>query len=276
MVIWLLLFLLLLPLPLPLLLLLLLLQLLTTITVFFLIFLGAFIDSRSGHLIYFHYILGGLSKTFFIIAIYWVSVYYYGATSKDDDFYFASEGFVQTLRHSKGAPILVILLVSGLLYEVGQLEEERWNIFKYFNIWNKLDAVGYLLIIIWLIAMIHNEVYPHPYPLSPTDFSNVTHSSNTGIACIGRISLSLSAIPMCLGQLQYFSTIRKFGELVIMIIAMGRDILNWCIVYFACILGFGMTFYGLFFSTQNFKNSRKSFVTMFNTAVGNIQYGEVL
>lgn len=49
--------------------------------------------------------------------------------------------------------LLVLMIISGVLYEYGQLLQDDWDVSKYFHtFWNAMDACSLLLLLYWLIT----------------------------------------------------------------------------------------------------------------------------
>jgi hypothetical protein len=82
------------------------------------------------------------------------------------------------------------------------------------------------------------------------------------------VYLALATIPMSLGLLQFVMIIKELGQLVIMILAMFKDVSNFLAVFLFCILGFGIAFKGLYggLPSSHYGTAWKSFIALFSAA----------
>ncbi len=148
-------------------------------------------------------------------------------------------------QNEKYATFLFVLTTASLVYEMGQLEEAKWDVVKHFtSTWNRLDACSFTLLICAFAF----------YFLGQDDVS--------------RMLLSISAIPLSSSILQYFSLVRSLGELVILIFAMLNEIFVFLFVYFTCLVGFGITFLGMFYGGDGFSDPSETFLTLYQAALG--------
>ena len=133
----------------------------------------------------------------------------------------------------EGAPssefFFTIIVISSILYEFGQLQDEKWNFRDYFTLWNLFDVLSLLLMTTWVVIKYSNMN------------DSVTHFY------IGFTALSVSAIPLSIVLLQYLSLFKEIGILIIIIRAMSYDAFNFLIVYICCTLGFAISFQALYY-----------------------------
>jgi hypothetical protein len=90
----------------------------------------------------------------------------------------------------------------------------------------------------------------------------------------GKVCLALATIPMSLSLLQFVMINKELGQLVIMILAMIKDVSNFLVVFLFCILGFGIAFKGLYggLPSSNYSTAWKSFIALFSAAVGGFDF----
>ena len=69
--------------------------------------------------------------------------------------------------------------------------------------------------------------------------------------------------------IQYLSLSKPLGTLVLILFAMIKDVTQFAVIFFFCIFGFGITFFGTFSFLQEFKTPGDAFVSMFSAALGN-------
>jgi hypothetical protein len=95
---------------------------------------------------------------------------------------------------------------------------------NFFNdVWNFFDLLSISFTIIWIICHFDES-------LSTT----------------GRGFLAVAAIPSSLSMLRYLSIEKEMGNLVITVVSMSKDLFSFLMVYIVSIVGFGITFKGLF------------------------------
>jgi hypothetical protein len=185
----------------------------------------------------------GISKFLLICSIAFISIRNYGKKDQEE--------IAQSNNLSDQTT--VILTLSGMIYELGQLQETNWKLSQHFReIWNKLDALSYILISVWIGLLAFPEQF-----------------------MIARIALGLSAIPLSISLLQYFSSVKLFGELVIMIVAIMGDLMSFLVVFFVCILGFGIAFLGIFNGEPSFHSFGKTGLTLFSASLGTFDFYEL-
>ena len=162
----------------------------------------------------------GVSKGITLILVGRVVVWEYG--------YNGDLGF--TNSYAQGG--LLLMLCTSWLYEYGQiLDIDAGDYFKIFNEyffdpWNILDIASNSCITAWAILLRYPE---------------------QGVAA--QIALSVSAIPLALSLLEYLSASRSLGRLVMMIIFMLYDIVDFLWVFLVSALGFMVCLWGLFVDT---------------------------
>ena len=90
---------------------------------------------------------------------------------------------------------------------------------------------------------------------------------------VARGFLALSAVPMSIGLLRFLSTFQYLGQLVIIIFAMSQDLGAFLFVFLMSILGFGIAFHSLFPDREEFQGLGSTFLTLFNAALGDHNFG---
>ena len=185
----------------------------------------------------------GLSKLTFFMLVSSVA-YIYGQQGS-----FAFQG--ADIYQSELACGVIIFFLSGLLYELGQLQDSNWAVVDHLNdTWNRLDALTLALVSSFVGGYIGANVVDQ------------------------QIAISLAAIPLAFAQLQYLSQIRSLGQLIIAILRISTDLLNFLVIYFVCILGFAITFVGLFYhdNSGNYTGLFHALLSLFSTSLNNIDY----
>ena len=165
---------------------------------------------------------------------------------------------------------IIILLISYLIYEIGNIEEQRWAIspsivfdfklleekrrrncllFFVSNIWRFCDLCSYLLLIVWLISKI--------------DSSAIN-------ATLGKNLLSLTCVPMAIGLLRYVCLIDDYiGTLILNIFFIAKNLFGFIILYTLTGLGFGVFYYSVYSDVIGFQTPLNSLQTMFNAVLLN-------
>lgn len=157
------------------------------------------LDLRSKPI--FMFFLEGISKLFLLILCAYISIRLY-RDSKEFDYnspFYSSE------------VCLIFMLVTTILYEVGQMMDDNWDIVSYFRwVWNKYDWMTILLIFTWLVCRKGTITSFH----------------------VAKCALSLASIPGSLNLLRYLCLHRSSGVLVITIMKIGIDIRFVFLLYF--------------------------------------------
>jgi len=154
----------------------------------------------------------------------------------------------------EGAPstevFFTIIVFTSILYEFGQLEDEKWNTKDYFTLWNFFDVISLFLMTTWVVIK-----YFH-LDASVTNFY------------IGFAALSISAIPLSIVLLQYLSLFKEIGILIIIIRAMSYDAFIFLIVYICCTLGFAISFQALYYD-YGYDKIMVSISSLYGQTLGN-------
>jgi hypothetical protein len=187
----------------------------------------------------------GLSKAVTLALVGYISIGEYGRHGK--------QPFTSTQSESG----LLLMLATTICYEIGQIQDVEEETFlkrvvgHMRDCWNILDLTAILLLLLWAVLL----------PIE-----------SQAMQC--QIVISLSAIPLSFCMLEYLSVVKPLGRLVIMIIAMLADVINFVWVYLVGILGFGITLWGLFKNTgyNGYGNAGFSFVSLFSAMIGNIDF----
>jgi hypothetical protein len=147
---------------------------------------------------------------------------------------------------------LMVLFLSSFLYEYGQYLHSN-SIKQYLSSeWNILDLSTNMLLLVWAVFVVSGS------------------NNSRG----GKVCLALATIPMSLSLLQFVMINKELGQLVIMILAMIKDVSNFLVVFLFCILGFGIAFKGLYggLPSSNYSTAWKSFIALFSAAVGGFDF----
>jgi len=152
---------------------------------------------------------------------------------------------------------LAVFSLADLLFEIGQFIEQdikRWKeIIGYFTVsWNRLDMICAAGFVVWFFLR---------FTVSFEYFN------------VARVILTLNAIPLSVGLLRYVSVYQPLGELVILIRGMASQIISFFVVYAICILGFGITFYGLFYEVNDsYSTAGYTFLTLLQNTLVNFDF----
>jgi hypothetical protein len=185
------------------------------------------------------FLLEGLSKAATLLLVATVSIDVYGKLGHTLFANSAAEG------------LLLLMLVTQIIYEIGQLGAVKWSLERHFaDVWNSLDCAALALIGMWALLSPHRAAFD-----------------------VGRALLSLSAIPLSLQMLQYISILETIGLLVLMIKSMVLDVAVFVLVYVVSIFGFGVCFYGLFYGQAPFDSSGETMLYLFQSTLGNFDFG---
>lgn len=166
-------------------------------------------------------------------------------------------------RWSRGEVALSVYVFTELCYEAGltlagrEHALGRWQTWRDAlmlrfrdDLWNLVDATSVLGGVAWFACRC----------LSPRYF------------VAARVLLSLLAIPQSLGMLRYFSLFKSLGELVIIIRAMTKDLVAFLVVYLVFILGFGIAFRGLFYTSSAYDSNSNAFLSLFDITLMSYDY----
>lgn len=156
--------------------------------------------------------------------------------------------------------MLTIQTITSIFYEIGRLQDSNHDLVLFFmSIWNQMNLLSLLCLLWAIVSYWINIGYPHG------------HGHGHGH---GQIALSFSIILQSLGLLQYLCLNRKLGQLVIMLIAMIKDVFLFIIIFLFSILGFGIAFHGLYGSLDqsSYGNGYSTFQTLFIAINGNLNF----
>eukprot|EP01039_Chlorochromonas_danica_P002755 gene2755-3008_t len=144
--------------------------------------------------------------------------------------------------------VLIVLMSSSILYEVGEFFERGSQISKYLrDEWKFCDVSGLLLLLMW--SFVRGDAIS-----------------------LGRLFLALAAIPLSLGLLRYFAVNRSLGVMVSIARAMALDLLAFLAVYLLCVLGFGIFFQSLFFSSPDFHGVGNTALSLFQFTLSDFDF----
>lgn len=166
-------------------------------------------------------------------------------------------------RWSRGEVALSVYVFTELCYEAGLTLAGREHALGHWqtwrdaltqrfrdDLWNLVDATAVLGGVAWFACRC----------LSPRYFP------------AARVLLSLLAIPQSLGMLRYFSLFKSLGELVIIIRAMTKDLVAFLVVYLVFILGFGIAFRGLFYTSSAYDSNSNAFLSLYGITLMSYDY----
>ena len=131
--------------------------------------------------------------------------------------------------------------------------------------WNTLDCITIICWLLWAICLLGLK--------DPV---------------VARLWKALSAMPLTFGLVRYVSTTKIVGHLVITVFELMRDLLSVVAVFSTYVLGFAITFYGLFAaevdvdvkssSVQDnpFNSFLSTMLLLFEAAVGNHEFNSVI
>ena len=140
---------------------------------------------------------------------------------------------------------IVVMLVTGILFEIGEMWDRNGIMGHFTDVWNSLDIIGHFCVFMWL-----------PYRFYPSHHNNA------------RGWLAWSTIPMSLGLLRFISAYQPLGHLVNVIFAISSDLVSFLIVFFMSIVGFGIAFHSLFPDKPEFADFSSTVRTLFIAALG--------
>lgn len=144
--------------------------------------------------------------------------------------------------------VLVVLMSTSILYEVGEFFERGGQIAQYLrDEWKFCDVFGLLMLLMWSFL--------RDYATS-----------------LSRLFLALAAIPLSLGLLRYFAVNRSLGVMVSIARAMALDLLAFVAVYLLCVLGFGVFFQSLFFSSADFHGVGNTALSLFQFTLSDFDF----
>jgi len=152
---------------------------------------------------------------------------------------------------------LAVFSLADLLFEIGQFIEQDFKVWKevvsYFTAsWNRLDMICAAGFMVWFFLR---------FTVSFEYFN------------VARVVLTLNAIPLSFGLLRYVSVYQPLGELVLLIRGMASQIISFFVVYAICILGFGITFYGLFYElNDSYSTAGYTFITLLQNTLVNFDF----
>ena len=163
-----------------------------------------------------------------------------------------------TYERAKSVEIFfAIVVITSICYEIGQLQDEKWNLRDYFTLWNSLDVISIGLMLTWVIIR----------------YSTLRHDYSSFY--VGFTALSVSAIPLSAVLLQYVSMYKEVGILIIIITAMSYDVLIFLTVYMFCMIGFAITFQALFYD-YGYDKILISMLTLYSETLGTFDLQHLL
>lgn len=146
--------------------------------------------------------------------------------------------------------IIFIMYPARICYAFGRNSYATFHSINYFErFYNTMEFISLSAILIWMI-LIH---YPSTFYLA-------------------RVAITFSAIPLSLKMLQYLSTFKEVGVLVSIIIQTTADLRLFIGVYLVWLFGFTVFFHGLFDSHDSFSTPSNTFLYLFQSTLGNLEF----
>jgi hypothetical protein len=161
---------------------------------------------------------------------------------------------------------IVSMLLTSLLYAVGDMVDRGGVLAHAAQAWNMLDLARDALVGLWLLCRLS---------LSAADGALIhiaSGGSGSGGGGLGRAFLAISAVPMSIGLLRFLSIFKQLGQLVVMIFAMSKELVSFLVVFLMSILGFGIAFHSLFPDVEGFRSSGATVLTLFDAALGGHEF----
>ena len=183
----------------------------------------------------FMFLLEGMSKALYLGLVAYVSSEDCGAEAECE----------LSARLNWSEVNLVVMVITGSLFEVGEILNGSGFNHHVADVWNALDIISNSLVLAWLLCRQYQSQHN-----------------------IARGCLALSAVPMSIGLLRFLSTFQYLGQLVIVIFAMSQDLGAFLLMFLMSILGFGIAFHSLFPDREEFAGASATFLTLFNAALG--------
>jgi len=156
--------------------------------------------------------------------------------------------------------VMTVFTVTNILYEIGRIQDSKWKLSIYFcSNWNQMNILSLTCLLWWVVLSWIQR--------SDASFMSVERWH-------GRLGLAFSAILQSLGLLQYICLHRKMGQLVVMTIAMVKDMVLFMILFAFCILGFGIAFEGLFGEDEGsgYGNHFSTLQSLFSAIFGGLDF----
>ena len=216
------------------------------------------------------FILEGMSKLILLILVAAVS------TKENDPDSSSLYETIPTMYLTYIEYALILLTVSIVVYECGQIEEKMWAISPsmtfdfhhlvrtrdlavnnhfFSDIWKFFDLLTIAAISIWIIFK----------------YILFKYIPDAGLYIYsGKIALSMSAIPISLGLLRYPSAFTKnFGITILSAFFHTENLLAILCIFIATGVGFGVAFYGIFHGLfgrydSGFESPKEAFFVLFN------------
>lgn len=194
---------------------------------------------------------------------------YHTADNVIDDTIFVHN--VHLYAHYSGYEIaLLIMAIGDFVSSIGSVTQElqdhlaqekkpstsllhivQWIGTHIMDDWNAVTFLTSLLLFLWIILR---------FACTHTYFS------------VARVLLTITAIPMATGLLRYLSVYRPIGELVLMIRGITYEVVHFATIYLIALIGFGMTFYGLFYTPHDYATVGYAFLSLLGNTLGVLSY----
>jgi ankyrin repeat protein len=169
--------------------------------------------------------------------------------------------------------MLLVLLYSSLLYEYGQLCHNTNSFIPspkkaklYFQVgWNHVHLIGLVAVAMWAL-----------FSFTPFEFSAENdHESVRTRAYISFGTVATSTILFATCFLRYLSIYEPVGKLVIMIIAMLKELAAFGLVFIVSCIGYCITLYCIS-EAQGFRSFSGAIQTLFAASLGKILFVKYL
>jgi hypothetical protein len=187
-----------------------------------------------------------ITKMILVYLIVKVALFTY-SLNYDSQFY--------TSRHMQawtGAEVALMMLTAAeVLYEVGILIDLKGSLSVYFH--KRKGLVFHLIAIALLVGWA---------------FCRICVS---GIN-VSRVLLSIDVIPQTFTLLQFLSLYKPMGEFIYLFGKLHKDISVFGLFYCIIIIGFGITLFCMFHSKSSFPTISLMFLTLFEYALGQVEF----
>jgi hypothetical protein len=154
-------------------------------------------------------------------------------------------------RHWETSEVwLLIFAILELIYEIGQLIEDKFHWRQFFHgTKHMLELFVLALILAWAVLRIRGDLIRS-----------------------ARVVLALSAIPASFSLLRFLALWKPLGELSLCLKWVMKDIFVFACLYIIYIVGFGIAIYSLFSSNALFPTHGLMFVTLFEYTLTNFDF----
>jgi ankyrin repeat protein len=207
----------------------------------------------------------GVSKAIFLVLIAYMSILVRNKSSRTSSFEPSDSIFTWAYRgedDSVGRLVEIFLLIMSLtklIYEYGQMCSDCTTIIPslqnfvdhFENIWDTLDVLNLILVGFWVVV---------------NHFTALERYAEDG-----RAALAASTIFLSLRVLQYFSVFEPIGKLLIMLVAMMKELTNFIVVYGAIVVGFSICLFTLLPDAPAYASMGDTLLILFGATLANYE-----